>query len=507
MDVFRPYVATAADRDHASGGRSYGLHVVGRLRPGATLEQARADVERVNAAVRAAYPANRNIGTGTVVLSLKDRVVGPAKSWLLLVLAAVACVVVVGCVNAASLLLARATVRSRELATRAALGASRGRLARTLLLEGLVLACAASVAAILLSLWGVGFAKARLPENLVRVSTIAIDARVLFASIAAAVLCGVLAGGPPAWRISRCDLFEHIKMGGAVIGGRRQQRSLGAFLVAEVAFVTILLVATTLAVTSFIVVTTADLGFDRHDVMTIYASHPMPNVAKSDRQAAAAVFFADLLDRVRAVPGVKAAGLVSGGSAPLSGTSVRYSVVIPGVGELRGADMFETRGASPEYFAAMGILGGRTVPEARFVGDDFRRFTAGRRFNAGLMGVFGMVAVVIGAIGIYGTMAFVVAQQGRAIGLRMALGASRSNVIRSILSEALGRVTAGAAVGLVGARIVASLFTSLVFGVQTTSPAVYAAVGLGLAAVGVLAAFVPALRAARLDPLAALRSE
>jgi putative ABC transport system permease protein len=617
VDVFRPYVATAAERDHASRGRSYGFHVVGRLRPGVTVEQARADVERVNAAVRAAYPGNLMVGSGTVVLSLHDRVVGPAKSWLLLVLAAVACVVIVGCVNAASLLLARAAVRTRELATRAALGASRDRLAGTLLLEGFLLACTASVTAVLLSFWGVEFAKARLPENLARVSTIAIDARVLIASTAAAVLCGLFAGGAPAWRVARHDLFEHMKFGGAVIGGRRQQRSLGAFLVAEVALVTILLVATTLVVTSFIVVTTADLGFDRHDVMTIDVSKPMQDVAKSDRQAVAAVLFAEVLDRVRAVPGVKAAGLVSSGSAPLSGNSVRYSVVIPGVGDLRGTDSFETRGVSPEYFSAMGLrlvrgrsfdandgpgapavaiindlaarryfpgrdpvgqivtfreqptrivgvtanvrlhgpeadwrseiyvplaqeppsiqgiaqqlvvrtagpapalapevseairpaLGGRTVPQPRFVEDDFRRLTADRRFNAGVMSVLGVLAIVIGAMGIYGTMAFVVAQQSRAIGLCMALGASQANVLRSILRQSLWRVGIGTVLGIAGARAVASLFTSLVFGIETTSPAVYAGVAIALAAIGLFAAFVPARRAARLDPLLALRAE
>ncbi len=461
-------------------------------------------------------------------------------------------------------------------------------------------------------------AKANLPPGLTRVSTIAIDARVLSVSIAAAVLCGLVFASAPAWLAARSDLVALMKAsGGPLIGGRRRERSLSAFLVADVAFVCVLLVATTLVIASFIVTTTAELGFDRQNVMTISFRRSLEQVAETDRPAAAAALRADLLDRSRSVPGVTHVAISASNSSPLSGSSSRYSLTIPGIGETRGDDMLETNMVTPDYFSAMGmqLIRGRLFelsdragaplvmlindvaarrffldrdpvgqvvtfrgpttiigvlrgvhfdgPEAEvrpamytpldqepfvesrgamtgglvvrtnrdprgladavreatrpalggeptsmaFVDDYFRRLTAGRRFNAQVMAVFGFIAVAIGAIGVYGTMAFFVAQQVRAIGLRMALGASPSDVRRSVLRDALERVALGVGIGLAGAWAASAALEAFVFGIRPTDPAVYLGVGGFLAAVGFAAALVPALRAARLDPLTALRHE
>ena len=172
------------------------------------------------------------------------------------------------------------------------------------------------------------------------------------------------------------------------------------------------------------------------------------------------------------------------------------------------------RSIAPARATASGVLeairpaleASRTI-EPRFVDDDFRRLTADRRFNASLMTIFGALAVAIGASGIYGTVTFVVAQQARAIGLCLALGASRRSVLRSTLMASLWRVGVGVVLGVIGARAAAGLLTSLVFGVEATSPLVYAAVAIGLATTGVLSALGPAYRATRLDPVAALRAE
>lgn len=600
-DLYVPYVITAEER---ANDRGRSLSVVGRLRHDVSVEQARADLERVSM-------------SRVVVLPLQDHVVGSAKTWLLLVLLAVGLVLLVACVNVASLFLARAATRTQELATRLALGASRRRLAVGLLLEGLVLAFASAAAAIAVSYWALGLAASSLPPGLTRVSSIAIDGRVLSGTVATALLCGLVFGSAPAWLAARTDLVSLMRAGGGpIIGGRRRDRALAAFLVADVAFVCVLLVATTLVVTSFVLITTADLGFDRRNVLTFGYRHSLDAVAEVDRPAAAAALRGDVLDRAKSVPGVIAVAISTNGGPPLSGGHVRYSISIPGVGEITRDDWMETRMVTPDYFRVMDMqlirgrlfepsdragaplvmlindvaarrffphrdpigqvvtfrgqtmiigvlrgvhfdgpevearpemytpadqepfrramafgsvlvrtsrdpralagpiraafgqaLGGPELGQPRFVDDYFRLVTARRRFNAQLMSTFGIIALAIGALGIYGTMAFVVAQQVRAIGLRMALGASPSRVMRSVVWDALRRVGLGTGIGIATAWALSSALSSFVFGIRPTEPMVYVAVGSLLALVGIVAALVPALRASRLDPVTVMRDE
>jgi putative ABC transport system permease protein len=596
-DLYIPYIATPADR---TDGRGFSMIVVGRLRPGVTVEQGRADIQRISTAV---------------VLPLADQVVGTAKPWLFLVLAAVGCLLLLACFNVANLFLVRATTRARELAIREALGASRRRLAVGLLLEGLVLALIAGAAGVLVSFWGVQVAKSNLPFGLTRVSTIAVDVRIVAFSVVTAVVCGLVVAGVPAWFASRSDLVTFIKdSGGPIVGGRRRDRTLAAFLVADISIVCILLVATTLVVASFVFLTTADLGFDRRNVMRLDYLRYLTDIALADRPAANRALRADVLERTKAVPGVSAAAIVNGGT-PLSGGGTRYSIIIPGFGETKGDNMLDRRAVTPDYFRVMGMqlirgrlfdssdrsgaplvmlindvasrrffpdtdpvgtvvmfrgattilgvlrgvraegpegvirpemytpleqdqndgaiaFGGLLVrtdgdphrlanavrnavrpalsgepDQPRVLDDYFRRVTAGRRFNAGVMAGFGVIAIMIGAIGVYGTMAFVVAQHVRSIGIRMALGASARSVCKLILGDALRKVTLGTSIGLIGAWTVSSLLRSFVFEIRPSNPAVYCAVAAFLALVGIIAALVPALRATRVDPLKVLRHQ
>jgi predicted permease len=612
-ELYVPYVATADERSPALGNREFALYVVGRLKPYTTLVAARADLEHASNAMTSAFPQAMEKDSTLVVSSLQDRVIGPAKQWLYLVLIAVAVVLVIACLNVANLFLARTAARTREIATRLSLGASRGRLARVLLMEGTMLALVSAAAGVGVSFWGVSIAKASLPASLARTSGIAVDLRVLVVSIVAAVLCGLVFASAPAWWVSRRDLAASMRTGNTGSVGAGRLRSFKTFLIVEMTFVSILLVASALLITSFIRITTADLGFDRRNVVAYFINKSLIPVPEADQPLAAHAFLTDLFDRVRHTSGVKDVALISNGM-PLSGERTQYSIAAPGQPSKLLMDAHQV---TPDYFSTMAIplVRGRSFTESdtagtplvavindvasrtlfgsddvlgqtftfrgsttivgvvrsvradgpeidvrpeiyvpiaqspmmfrgsvrghlvvRFdnasttkmaaiasvvqpllhapraptpegVDDAFARLTADRRFNAGVMAIFGAIAILIGAIGIYGTMAFLVAQRVREIGVRMALGASPTRVMRTVIRDASWCVLLGLVIGLAAARAVSSLFTSLVFGVTPTSPSIYIGVAALLVLVGIVAALVPARRAARLDPLVALRTE
>jgi putative ABC transport system permease protein len=614
-DVWVPLVPRPQERDHAARGRSYYLQVVGRLKPGATVAQAQEQVSRATANVVATHPDQVFWkDSRPLVLPLHDYVVGPAQSWLVLVLGAVGLVLVVAYVNVANLLLARATRRARELALRTALGAGRARIARMLVIESLMLSLAAAALGIVLAIWGVSIATASLPVGLARASAIAVDLRVLTTAIVAAIATGVLFGVIPAWYGSRADVMTVMKEGGGAIGaGRGRARWQRLLLVAELAFVVTLLVATSLFVTSFINVLRQDLGFRRGSLMGFGVSKSFQTPA--DVGAGAEAFVSDVLTRVSAVPGVGGAAIVDGG-LPLFGMMSSYSITVDGYGSTEGADMLVLRSVTPTYFDVAGIpvargrtfdgterpgtprvmvineeaarrffggrnpvgevvkfRGGTTVigvvrsvrllgPEAdlrpemyvplfheidatrsggvfadvvvRFapgaapsiagvqdalkavtgaaqspspkdIDQQFRTLTADRRFNAGVMMIFGVLALAMAAAGVYGLTSFVVAQQTRAIGVRLALGATAGRIFRGVLAESGRLLAAAMALGLLGGWAASRLFASVVFGVTGGEAWLYAAVALVLGVTVVLATLLPARRASHVDPMVALR--
>lgn len=604
-DIWTPWVVSEEERTGVV--RSRYLHVVGRLRPDETIDHAEAEIGALAGNWRgddAEFMRTHRFE----VMPLKDTLVGQVRGWMLLVLAAVIVVMLIACVNVANLQLVRATRRVRELSIRASLGATRRQLVASLLAESLMLAIAAAALAVLVARWGVKLAKAGLPADLARAADISVDVRVLIATIVAAVVTGVLFGLVPAWQASREDLVSLAKQGSLTLS-RTRRRWRAAFVVAEVAFVSILLVGATLIISSFVRVTTIDLGFDRTNLLLVSGD------TGDDSDVAATV------ERLRHLSGVVALGVMAMGSPPLavagfhSGGSSATSVDLPG----RPSDpsnpfIAEVRRVSPGYFAATritvlsgrsfdtsadeeengividervagGLFGRRDVvgsevvihggerrivtgvvrhvswsgpedpalpqvylpldadrgqfdylvvrvsaplPEVvsairgvfptavtsgpramqiRAVDEAFRNITADRRFNAGLMSIFGAIAIVIGAAGIYGVMASVVVQQRREMGLRVALGATTARIVSGVMRQAARYLGVGLVLGLAAAWWASKALESILFGVQPGDPVIYAIVAAVMMGVGVAAALIPARRAARVDPKVVLQGD
>ncbi|MGD0570589.1 MAG: ABC transporter permease [Candidatus Sulfotelmatobacter sp.] len=604
-------------------GAGLGLHGIGRLKPGVTIEQARADMDGVTRNLASAFP-DADKGITAKVTPLKQQMIGHVRSLLLVLLAAVGFVLLIACVNVANLLLARSTGRAREFAVRAALGASQGRVVRQLLTESVLLGLAGGSLGLLLAAWGTHAALGVLPAALPRAEQVGLDARVLIFTAGISLLVGVLFGLMPALSTSHPDLQETLKQGGRGSSGARH-RTQSVFVVAEMALAVVLLVGAGLTIRSLAKLWSVDPGFNPHNVLTFGLSLPPSIVgAKPDAIRTA---FREFDGKIASIPGVQAVSQ-TWGAVPLSGDdeqlfwlegqpkpthendmnwAIDY-IVEPDYLKAMGIPLLRGRFFSPQdnehsprvvvidevfaqkYFPNQNPIGKRinlnlSNQLAEIVGevghvnqwgldaddqqslrsglyipclqmpDDFIAMSptgsavvvrsgnsggglldsirsvnaqmsdqqviygvqtmdsiisgslASRRFSMILLGVFAVLALVLASVGIYGVISYVVGQRTNEIGIRMAMGAHRRDILRLILGRGGRLAGLGVAVGLSGALGLTQFMASLLYGVRATDPLTFVGVAILLTLVALAACYIPARRAAKVDPMVALRYE
>jgi len=587
------------------------IRVVGRLKPGVTLEQGRADLLAVSTALEQRLP-DTNTGVRARIAPLNADIVRNVRTSLLMLLGAVGLVLLVACVNLANLLIVRAIGQRHDVAIRIALGASRAQIAIDLLTRGLVLAALGGAAGLLCGVWTRDALVAMAPASIPRLDLVAVSPRVLGATAAISLLTGVLAALLPAIQISRRDASSSLRATEVNASGARSiMRWRGSLMAAEVAAAMVLAIGAGLLVRSLAHLNAIDLGFETDRVLTLMVRLPD---AKYKDQRARAAFFEALTPKIQAIPGVRQAAFAN--QFPMRGGWGSGFTMIGGQPEDRDADF---QAVSPAYFAALGIplVRGRLIeagdrdgaPHVAVVSQTFVRefagardpigqqFTRGgpgspvvtivgvvgevrrdgkeakltpqvylpaaqtdvypvrlasvavradgdphalvpaiqkavwsidpdqpltgvrtldevlaasaaqRRFNMTLLASFAALAVVLALIGVYGVIAYSVAQRTREIGIRVALGATRSDVVALVVRAGLGWSLVGVGVGLAGALGLSRLISGLLFGVTANDPLTFAAIAVAMLGVALGATYIPARRAATVNPIAALRAE
>jgi predicted permease len=585
---------------------------IARLRPGVTVSEAQAEMAATMARLDKQYPGDPNSDLGSIgqwgalIERLTDISIGPIRPLMHLLLAAVALVLLIACGNAANLLLARSTERSRELGVRAALGAGRGRMVRHLLTESLLIGIGGCAVGVVLAYLFLRFLPGLDPGNIPRLNEASLDVGVMLVAISASILTSVIAGLLPAIGTLRMRLTDFLKSHatrGTTAGHGRMQ---GALIVVQTAMVVVLLAAAGLLIRSYIKVEAVDAGFSQ---LTVTFHLTLDGHYKPQQ---AADFYRNLMSKLEALPGVQAAGAVN--VLPLSNSESIGMIVVDGYPNT-GFQQTEFRKVTPGYFAAMSIpliagrtfnegdaaqggntiinqtfakiyfpnrnpIGGRisgdsraklenwgtvigvvadvrhmsleeqpqpqtynagfdsgdaniavraTIPPAsvvneirttlraidpnlavtdiRTMGDWVSIATARRRFQTSLLTAFAGIALLLALVGLYGLMAFSVNRRTREVGIRMALGAERSDVLLLILRNAATLVGTGLLAGLVCTWLVTRTLKSFLFGVSEHDPLTVISVSLLLLVCGIIAALVPARRAASIDPMQALRTE
>lgn len=592
------------------------LRLLARLAPEATIAQARVEANTMLSRARASFPMRMpdEWGRNVDVVPLQESIVSSARPTLILLVGAAGLVLLLSCVNVATLYVDRASMREHEIAVRAALGAQRSRIVGHLLTESLLVAGAGATTGLLFAKGGVRVLVAMLPAGTPRAEEIAVDGHVFAFTLVLAVLSGLAFGMLPALRAAHLDVQSSLRRDGRSGDSSHRMRATRGLAIGQVALAVVIVTAAGLLLKSFWQLRRVDLGFDTTRVLT--ADVPLPSFDR-DTTARAPAFYDALIERARALPGVTLAAAASalpfGATAYPAAMEVEAHPTPPG-----GAPALPVRiTVTPEYFRALSIplVRGRAFTEIdrggalavgivdataartfwpnqdplgkriRYVwltdwitivgvvgdvkrdslnglsqpslyvpmrqsfaqpmlivirssgGEDKQSISSGlraaiseidptvpisdlrtldgfvaesaarTRFTTTLLLIFGLAALLLGAIGIYGLMTATVTRRRREIGVRMALGATSRTMLGMVLGESAGVAAAGVALGIAGAIASGRLLRGLLFGVEAVDVPVLISVAAMLGVIAILAALVPARRAARVDPLSAIRAE
>jgi len=617
------YITTAQDASTPDGSKPatqergmHSLEAIARLKPGTTIENGQANLATIAANLEKQYPTT-NSYHGACLKPLREELIGDVRTALYVLFASVVCVLLIANANVANLLLARASVRGKEIALRAAVGASRARLIRQLLTESVVLAGLGGIAGLLLAQWGTAGLIKTVPQNIPRISSIELDGAVLVFTLLVSLCTGIIFGLVPAWQASHVDLNASLKSGTRTGGGEYKPRLRNGLVIGEVSLALVLLICAGLLIQTFAKLGRVQPGIQTERLLTAQVQPPGATYPKNENIIA---FYDRFLERLRALPDVQSVSAITplplGGNNMVTDFDSEEHPLPEGqrpVEPVRiiATDYFKTMGIplrqgrvfdqtermdslpvvivnerfASKFFPGQNVVGKRikpgfsaddsgekmreiigvvgnvkhgalnkedspemylpraqmpvglmslvirtnvsdpgsvtsslrrelaaidpTIPltSVRVFDEYVSRSLARPRFNALLLSIFAGSALVLTAIGIYGVMAYSVAQRTNEIGIRIALGAAQFNIFKLVIGQAMMLVAISIVIGLVGAFAATRLLSSLLFGVGAWDPFTFTAIVILIAVVAFFAAWLPARRASNVDPIVALRTE
>jgi predicted permease len=615
--LWKSIAEDAEGKDAPTSQRGYDvLGVIGRLKPGVSVEQAKADLSVIASDLARQYPDNNKQYYSALVEPELQHMTGDTRPALRVLFGAVTLVLLIVCANVAGLLLARGSRRSAEFALRAAIGASRAAIIRQLLVESVTLSLAGGAAGVALAYALLHASVTLMPLNVPRIEDASIDASVLLFDLFLSLITGLLFGVLPAWRLARSAPAQALREGSrSVAGGRGQNRVHNGLVIAQTAIGLVLLVGSGLLIRSFVHILNVDPGFDPKHVLTARIRVSRDELDRDQRYA----FYQQLLQRLSALPGVQSAS--AGWPLPMSPNHAGISFNIAGRPVAKGDEPSESLGvAMPGYFETMriplvagrlfgqqdGVKGAPTIlinqafarkyfpaenplgkhlqvgvgdgvfdhPVREIVGvvgdirqgglttnldpqfylpyaqavitdpyltirtagdplalqdalrgavramdksapvyqvstleDYVSKSAAQPRFQTFLLTSFAGIALILAAVGLYGLLSYMVVQRTLEIGVRMALGAQRSDVLGMIVRRGLTLSLIGIVAGLAIAAVVTRLLSQMLYGIRATDPLTFAATAGLFLLVSIAASSVPAYRAARMDPMKTLREQ